>query len=64
MPNRVTKEVVGGIVVVRYNGNNSTGSGSASREESRRFYITAAQKAKAGKRSKEARYAWRYLGGP
>ena len=57
MPLQETKEVVGGILVVRYNGNNSSRSGARSdksrRQEIRREKITAWQKAqkKARRRS-------------
>ncbi len=67
MPLRVTREVIGGVVVTRYNGNNPQGTRETGykvrREEIRRQKITASQKSAARKRFQEAKYRRRYLGG-
>ena len=64
MPLRTTEEVIRGAVVIRYNGNNCTGTRSSGRpvarpESVRSEKITAWRKRKA----KEAEYTRRYLGG-
>ncbi len=66
MPLRLTKEVIDGDYVTRFNGNNLKGSRSrgdpgrgAERLEKERTW----HKAKARKRTKEKEYARRYLGG-
>ena len=72
MGNRATQEVIDAVRVVRYNGNNCSGSRAAANTASSERYrtseerlkrITAWSKSKAQKRSKEAEYRWRYLGG-
>ena len=66
MPLRVTKEVICGDVVVRYNGNNAGGgdrAGTAVRPEGRADWITKSKKKAAKRRAAEATYRWRYLGG-
>ena len=67
MPHRATHEVIDGVNVIRYNGNNISGS-RAEAEKGRfgqvRFQkIQASAKAKARKRVKETDYKRRYLGG-
>ena len=68
MPVKATVEVIDGVRVIRCNGNLTTGSRAAAdaafsargrQVKARTARITATAK----KRSKEAQYRWRYLGG-
>ena len=64
MPLRATQEVIGDAVVIRYNGNNSSGARESGRplarsQSVRSEKITAWRKRKA----QEAKYTRRYLGG-
>ena len=70
MPNKPTKEVINGVAVVRFNGNNCTGSregGSTLWSKSlRKAPVWVQQKAKAQalrRKQAEAVYKRRYLGG-
>ena len=67
VPLRVTKEVIGGVIVTRCNGNNPSGSRERVPEEKRwtvaRSYQRKAQTKRARIRAKEAIYTRRYLGG-
>ena len=66
MPLKVTREVIGDTIVIRFNGNNITGSREdwgPRRSAIHRKKITSWQKAKAERRAKEALYTRRYLGG-
>ena len=56
MPLHSTREVIDGVVVIRFNGNNSGGSskrGQTSREKGRSIRITSAQKRRAVAHKKE-----------
>ena len=66
MPLSATKEVIGGVIVTRYNGNNPKGTREARIEGHARVrgsWIKKGQKAAAKRRNSEAAYARRYLGG-
>ena len=68
MPNKASLEVIDGVQVIRYNGNNCTGSRAAANAafsaetrnpKARSARITAWRK----KKAQEDEYRWRYLGG-
>ena len=68
MPLKQGKEVIGGVLVIRFNGNNSSGAGSSRGSSAwakviRQEKITAWRKAKAKRSSASREYEWRYLGG-
>ena len=67
VPLRVTKEVIRGVNVTRYNGNNPSGSRAASsawdRKTDTRERIKNWQKKAAKRRAREKTYARRYLSG-
>ena len=64
---RVTKEVIDGAVVTRFNGNNPGGGREAAAGHKtvrpRGIYLTKAQKASARRRNAEALYDRRFLDG-
>ena len=63
---KVTKEVINGAIVTRFNGNNCGGGREGDHKErsrARAERLTKAQKAEAKRRAKERLYERRYLGG-